>query len=223
LIATVLAGLLAGFVHVLTGPDHLAAIAPYATEARGRSWLVGLRWGLGHTSGVMVVGLLTVLLRGILPVHLLSAWSERCVGLVLIVIGIWGIRTAWTRRLHTHEHVHDGRQHIHVHLHRARIPHGDPDAHVHNHAAFAVGTLHGLAGSSHVLGVLPALMLPSDLAAAAYLGTFGAGSIAGMAGFSCLVGWLATTASARGVNTYQGLLCICSFAAITVGGVWLFQ
>jgi len=28
-------------------------------------------------------------------------------------------------------------------------------------AAFGVGTLHGLAGSSHLLGVLPALALPS--------------------------------------------------------------
>ena len=31
------AGFLAGFVHVLSGPDHLAAIAPYAVDGRSRA------------------------------------------------------------------------------------------------------------------------------------------------------------------------------------------
>ena len=43
----------------------------------------------------------------------------------------------------------------------------------HGRAAFAVGTLHGLAGSSHLLGILPALAMPSDLAAGIYLLLFG--------------------------------------------------
>ena len=34
----VLAGLMAGFVHVLSGPDHLAAIAPYAVDGKSRAW-----------------------------------------------------------------------------------------------------------------------------------------------------------------------------------------
>ncbi len=50
------AGLVAGFVHVLSGPDHLAAIAPYAVDSRSRAWRTGVRWGLGHTAGVLCVG-----------------------------------------------------------------------------------------------------------------------------------------------------------------------
>ncbi len=42
------AGLVAGFVHVLSGPDHLAAIAPYAVDGKSRAWRTGVRWGLGH-------------------------------------------------------------------------------------------------------------------------------------------------------------------------------
>ena len=36
-----LAGLVAGAVHVLSGPDHLAAIAPYAVADKARSWRTG--------------------------------------------------------------------------------------------------------------------------------------------------------------------------------------
>jgi hydrogenase/urease accessory protein HupE len=42
----VFAGFLAGFLHVLSGPDHLAAIAPYSVDGRVRAWRTGVRWGL---------------------------------------------------------------------------------------------------------------------------------------------------------------------------------
>ncbi|MGO6719233.1 High-affinity nickel transporter, partial [Rhizobium ruizarguesonis] len=56
-------GLLAGFVHVVSGPDHLAAIAPYAVDAKARAWRTGIRWGVGHSAGVVGVGLFALLLR----------------------------------------------------------------------------------------------------------------------------------------------------------------
>jgi hypothetical protein len=215
-----LAGVAAGFVHVLSGPDHLAAIAPYAVEGKGRAWLTGVRWGLGHTAGVLGVGVLALLLRHTLPVAALSAGSERCVGVVLIAIGIRGIRAALRGRLHTHEHLHDGQPHVHVHLHGADQPQGSPSAHVHGHAAFAVGTLHGLAGSSHLLGILPALALPSDVAAGIYLLLFGAGSITAMGVFSSLVGWIAGRATARAPRAGSSLLGLCSVTTVAVGAFW---
>lgn len=48
---TLLAGLVAGILHVLTGPDHLATVGTLAIEERWRSWVTGLVWGVGHTSG----------------------------------------------------------------------------------------------------------------------------------------------------------------------------
>ena len=50
----------------------------------------------------------------------------------------------------------------------------------HGHAAFAVGTLHGLAGSSHLLGIVPALALPSDARGGRLSALFGMGSVAAM-------------------------------------------
>lgn len=91
MLSIVVAGLVAGLVHVLSGPDHLAAVAPYALIQGKRAWLVGLRWGVGRTSGVVVVGLFALLVRSLLPAEKLSAWSESLVGFVLIAIGVWGL------------------------------------------------------------------------------------------------------------------------------------
>ena len=63
-----LAALVAGFVHVLSGPDHLAAIAPYAVDGKTRAWRTGVRWGLGHATGALAVGLLMLAVREALPV-----------------------------------------------------------------------------------------------------------------------------------------------------------
>lgn len=53
---TLLAGLAAGILHVLTGPDHLATVGTLAVEERRRSWVTGLVWGVGHTSLVYLGG-----------------------------------------------------------------------------------------------------------------------------------------------------------------------
>lgn len=216
-----IAGFLAGCVHVLSGPDHLAAVAPLAVEGRRRSWLTGLRWGLGHATGVAVVGLFWLLLRDILSLDLLSSWSERILGVVLIGIGLWGLRNAFRRRVHVHEHAHGDVRHVHVHVHDAEVPHAHAEAHVHGHAAFAVGTLHGFAGSSHVLGVLPALAFPTHAQAAAYVGSFAVGSVLGMSVFAWSVGWAAGRMQLGGRVAYRRFLGTCSAAAIVVGAAWL--
>ena len=199
-----LAGLVAGFIHVLLGPDHLAAIAPYATERKARAWRTGVRWGLGHSAGVLGVGLLALMLRDALPVEAISAWGEHCVGLVLIGIGVWGLhRAVAVTRVESGQH----RQ--------------EQGGHPHGHAAFAVGTVHGLAGSSHVLGIAPALLLPSGSAAAAYLILFGVGSVVGMGLFSSLIGWIAARPVASDVTTQSALLGLASVLALSVGGYWL--
>jgi hypothetical protein len=192
-----LAGALAGLVHVLSGPDHLAAVAPLASDGRGTSsWRAGALWGFGHSAGVIVVGLIALLLRGWLPIESLSSWSERMVGVVLIGIGLWGLHRAFRHRVHTHSHTHTP-------------------------AAFGVGVLHGLAGSSHLLGVLPALALPGLAASMGYLGGFGIGTIAGMSGFATVMGLIATRAQLRGPIATRWLLSGCSTLALIVGIAWL--
>src|SRR6267143_437370 len=88
-------GMVAGIIHVWSGPDHLAAIAPLAVRRPRRSWIAGARWGMGHSAGVAVIGLLSLWLRDLIPVDLLTTWGERLVGLMLIAIGAWAMRKAF--------------------------------------------------------------------------------------------------------------------------------
>lgn len=202
--ALALSGLLAGFVHVVSGPDHVAAIAPFAVRAKARAWRTGVRWGLGHSAGVLGVGVLALVLRDALNIELVSGWSERFVGVILLAIGAWGLFTVAS----------------------APTLSQCPDrglAHRHEHPAFAVGTVHGLAGSSHLLGIIPALALPSDLAAGVYLLFFGFGSISAMGAFSSVVGWAAGMPSISGARLQSVLLGAFSLPAIIVGVVWLLS
>lgn len=215
----------AGVVHVLSGPDHLAAVAPLSLDSRRRAWVTGVRWGIGHSAGVLLVGLLSLALRGVLPVNALSSWAERLVGVTLLGIGIWGLRSALTRHVHVHEHSHDGQTHAHIHIHGHATAHSNAaptaNSHAHTHAAFAVGTLHGLAGSSHFLGVLPALAFPRNTQAASYLIAFGLGSIVAMGVFSSVINWMTRTFASRAEHAYRVVMATCSTIALAVGVYWL--
>ncbi len=217
MIILLFAGIAAGLIHVLSGPDHLAAIAPLATKYPQRAWIAGLRWGAGHASGVVFVGILSLLLRGILPVDLISSWSDRLVGVLLIGIGIWALRKAL--QIHTHEHEHGDKEHAHIHMHAPNAAHEKP--HVHTHAAFGIGTLHGLSGSSHFLAIIPALALPSNAQAVAYLGCYSLGTVVAMIAFAAIIGSVSTRFAKRGARLYRGMLFACSAVAIFVGTAWL--
>lgn len=212
-------------MHVVAGPDHLAAIAPFAAESRRKAWVVGLRWGVGHAGGVMFIGLLSLLLRDWLPLEAISSWGERLVGVALIGIGLWGARRALHGRIHAHEHEHDGQKHVHIHTHDGTTAHAHPQVgggeHRHTHAAFAVGTLHGVAGSSHLFGVLPTLALPTMTEAVWYLTAYGLGTVAAMAGFAALVGWSARGVARESTQAYRQMMAGCSIATVLLGGWWL--
>jgi len=219
MVIVLLTGFIAGLIHVLSGPDHLAAIAPLAAKAPKRAWGSGIRWGMGHASGVLFVGILSLCLRGILPIDLISSWSERLVGVMLIGIGLWGIRAAL--RIHVHEHSHDGEPHEHIHMHSPGKTH-TPSHHVHTHAAFGIGTLHGLAGSSHFLAILPSLAMPTKTQAIIYLAAYGVGTVLAMGIFALSMGQIAHRLTDK-VSAYRKLMWGCSTAALAVGGFWLLS
>ena len=199
MIFSLLAGIFAGVVHVISGPDHLAAVAPLATDESRPQWRAGLTWGLGHTSGVVLIGLLLIAFRSVLPLDAISAYSERLVGAALVALGVWAALRA--RDFHRRA----DRSHTH--------PSGG--------ASFAMGTLHGLAGSSHLFGVLPALALPTQAAALSYLFGFGVGAVAAMTAFAALIGVLAVGAGRRSRHAFQTMLYACSLSALVIGGFWL--
>jgi hypothetical protein len=147
---------------------------------------------------VLIIGALLLAARDHVPVGAIAAHSERLVGAALVLIGGWGLWRAMRLGLDPHGHAH--------------APAG---------ASFATGVVHGLAGSSHLFGVLPAVALPGRLAALAYLGGFGLGAVAGMTMFAAAVGVLSTSWHRSRPRSANGLLYASSVAAVIVGGVWL--
>jgi hypothetical protein len=212
---TAITGALAGLFHVLSGPDHLAAVAPLAVADRRRGWIAGWTWGFGHASGVVAVAALGVLLRDLLPpIDVISAWSERLVGVALIAVGLWALRRS--ARIAPHPHAHGAVSHDHLHVQAGpgwmrRLGHA--------HASFCLGVLHGIAGSSHFLGVLPALALPTRAAALTYIGAFGVGTVVAMTAFAAVTGFIAGGRLAA--TAHRAMMATAAVVAIVIGGYWL--
>ncbi len=227
------AGIIAASMHVLSGPDHLAAVAPLSVEKHNKSWQIGLFWGLGHLSGMLLIGILVSLFRDFIPVERISKHSEQLVGIVLIGIGLWSF---WmikqkTEKTHRHPHIHteDGFK-VHIHDH----PHNESGSHAHSHkngkekqgvlAAFTVGTIHGLAGVSHFLLFLPTLTFESNFQAGLYLVGFAIGTVISMMLFSIILGRIAIkTKQNHNDRLFTGIRFATGIFAILIGVYWLFS
>nr|NQU93355.1 sulfite exporter TauE/SafE family protein [Bacteroidota bacterium] len=233
-------GLTAATAHVLSGPDHLAAVTPLAIESKKRSWGIGMAWGIGHTLGILIIGVLFIMFRDLIPVEAISEHSEQLVGIMLILIGIWTILKIHLKifpKKHAHPHIHDNEKgefiHIHTHNHDLGHTHSEDEAHLHVHnknyrqnirAALAVGIFHGVAGVSHLFAILPTLALPTKLDAAMYLTGFGIGTIGAMVIFSAILGFVAIkTSESKRAKAYTILRVAGGSVAIIVGMWWILS
>ncbi|KAL1215678.1 Chloroplast protein FOR GROWTH AND FERTILITY 1 [Cardamine amara subsp. amara] len=149
-------GFLAGCLHTLSGPDHLAALAPLSIgRTRMESAAVGALWGCGHDAGQVIFGLLFLLLKDRLHIEVLQTWGTRIVGLTLVIIGAMGIKEASEIpepcvALETDISM--------VSTEKEALP--LPKKKKIGFATFATGVVHGLQPDALMI-VLPALALPS--------------------------------------------------------------
>lgn len=206
----ILTGLAAGGLHVFSGVDHLAALAPIAVEEPSEASRVGGYWGLGHGLGVVVVGGIGLWLRSFVDVSAWSSWAEFAVGILLLGVGTWAIAKARRTEVHAHEHEHEESVHEHLHTHR-------PERRSHRHAALGVGIFHGVAGTGHLFGVIPALALPTS-EAILYLVAYLIAAVASMAAFAGVLGAIARRGGSRMVRR---LMYGSGVAAIAVGILWM--
>ncbi len=185
---TLLLGFVLGLRHALDG-DHLAAVSTFASEEKNlwRSSLIGVYWGLGHTTALLVFGMLIAIFRLAVSPRLSQA-LEFAVGLMLVFLGLNVIRKLLRGdKVHVHSHTHDGATHSHLHFHVFSAEHG----HAHHvlrvgGRPFVVGVVHGLAGTAAIM-LMVVSAIPSLLLACAYIVIFGIGSIGGMMLMSTLM------------------------------------
>lgn len=220
-------GLLASIIHVVSGPDHLAAVSPIALRAKRRAWAIGLAWGIGHVGGMLLIGLLFFFFRDLLPIDAISENSERIVGLMLIGIGLWALYKLLPHRerhSHTHTHVNEkGEAFVHNHTHAHRHHHSDAESEKQTWwLALGIGVLHGLAGVSHIVSLLPTLAFAENYQAALYLTGFAVGTIVAMVAFAFLMGVISKSASHDHKQTFLNWInAIAGIAAIVVGVLWI--
>jgi ABC-type nickel/cobalt efflux system permease component RcnA len=220
--AILLLGFLMGMRHALEA-DHLAAVASLTTQAAGprQVMLRGALWGLGHTATLLLVGGICLALDWVIPDRLAHAF-ELAVGVMLLGLGIQVLWRVRQRRVHLHVHRHgDGAVHLHAHRHLPGEPH-DPADHTHLHPgrlpgkAFAVGLVHGLAGSAALL-LITLRLVHSLWLGLIYIGLFGAGSVLGMAVLSLVIAVPLQFTARRLSSYYTGLETAIGIITLGVG------
>jgi ABC-type nickel/cobalt efflux system permease component RcnA len=215
-------GFALGLKHA-TEADHLVAVTTVVSEHRSvwRAAAVGGLWGLGHTAALFAAGGLLIVLRVTIPDGVRVA-LELAVALMIVLLGTRILYLVLRRRrdVHVHAHAHDGgRTHTHLHFHERADAHPAAEPHATSHARhrglwgwrpFAVGVVHGLAGSAALTLVVLAEVMRggSRLLGVAYLLVFGLGSVGGMLLMSALIGlpFALTAGHFRRVDTPARLL-----------------
>lgn len=231
----ILFGFLAAMVHVISGPDHIAAVGPLAINTKFRPWLIGMSWGIGHLIGMLIIGILFFFFRELIPVEWISTNSERLVGIMLILIGFWGLyRMFISRKKEHHKHVHThhdetGNSFVHSHGHDHIVEtkhshlHESPERQTYL-AALGIGILHGLAGVSHFISLLPTIAFANSYDSAMYLFGFGAGTIMAMVLFSFLLGVIAEkSVKLKESFVFSTISGFTGISAIFVGSFWIWS
>ena len=212
--AVILTGVLAGFVHVISGADHLIAMAPSAINSPKKALKNGLSWGLGHSSGVLLLAFFAIFIKDITPLNKFSNIAEFFVGISLLIVGVIAIKNSFQLRMHSHSHKHhNGFAHRHYHFHTKEQKNNIK----HSHALTGLGLLHGIAGGSHFLAVLPALALPI-ISACFYLISYLFGSLISMNLFTFLISF---TILNVGQKFIKRLICFAGGISFSMGLFWI--
>ncbi|KAG9407133.1 hypothetical protein AC1031_001827 [Aphanomyces cochlioides] len=83
-----------GVFHVLSGPDHLSALATLSAGSSWRSFSLGMRWGCGHSIGLIIMAVIFILLDDSLNLDKLDIVTEIIVGVFMVTLGVYGIYSA---------------------------------------------------------------------------------------------------------------------------------
>lgn len=187
-----LVSLLLGLRHA-SDPDHLAAVTTLIASEEDRkrvraAGLMGLLWGLGHGTMLVVLGLPLVLFNRYLP-EPVQQTAEVVIGLIIVLLAA-RLLLRWRRGLH-HAHYHrHGPSHVHLHSHADGVPgesHEHPVPRRTPYGAYGIGLVHGIGGSGGLTLLLLSTISGRAEAAGALL-VFAVGTAVSMALLSTVFG-----------------------------------
>lgn len=229
---TLIGGTLASILHVISGPDHLAAVTPLAIESHKKAWKIGLSWGFGHVFGMLIIGVLFIILKSRIPLEKISDSSEQLVGFVLVSIGIWAIHKIFRKkRYHKHLHYHlEKEPYLHSHKHQHNL---EDTSHAHYHekehtrsifSSFSIGVLHGLAGIAHFLMFLPILAFSTNSDSLYYIFGFVIGTLIAMTSYTYVLGRLTSLSKQEHDDSFfNGIRLAGGLFVIVIGIYWILS
>ncbi len=205
-------GFVAGVLHVFAGPDHLAAGLAVRTQRPGGAWYYGGVWALGHAAGLTLIGLIYFLIRETGFIGAISMFAERMVGVALILMGAWMLlrrHQPWDSTTDIPEPVRqfEGWKGFRRH------PEGK--------AAIGFGFLHGTAGATHLIGLIPMFALQNPPAVLAYLAAYNLGILIAMSSFCYAVGVFYSSRTVDRVLPATQIRVIVSVLCLAIGAYWL--
>lgn len=190
LLAALALGVVLGLRHSLD-PDHVVAVSTIVSQYRNplRSFWVGVSWGLGHTTTLLIIGIAIIALRLTISDRL-ALLLEFFVGVMLVGLGAQVVYGFIKKKVHQHSHGHEEEDHLHFHSHAQAQEERQPESLEHHNAAgvgkpflrkksYVVGLVHGVAGSA-ALTLLVLASIESPWAGLVYILLFGLGSILSM-------------------------------------------
>lgn len=191
---TLFAALATGFTHAFEA-DHLVAVSSLVTKRRNtfKSIKDGIFWGLGHTSTILIIGLLMIVGKYMISEESFS-FLEGLVGFMLVGIGLWRLYQSFQEREHSHD---------------------DENGHK---VAYSVGLVHGLAGSGVMVFFVLAKMVTA-YQGILFLIVFGIGSILGMLVASGLFSLPFSKKIIANKNVHIGLTLFSAILCIVLGGI----
>ena len=229
LLAALVLGILLGSKHSLD-PDHVVAVSTIVSEYKNplRSFWVGISWGLGHTTTLLIIGIVIIALRLTIPERM-ALLFEFAVGVMLVGLGLQVIYSFRKKKVHQHAHGHEEEAHHHFHSH-SKSPEHVPEHH-NTHGigkpflrrkSYVIGLVHGLAGSA-ALTLLVLASIESPIAGLAYILLFGLGSVLSMGIMTVIIGLPFVMSAGRLPNLNRTIQFAVGSLSILFGGFLMYQ
>ena len=235
IISTIFIGLVVGLRHSTDG-DHIVAVSTMARDYKSifKSIWVGISWGLGHSTPLIILGILILLLKqAVLDFYeSVAIFFEFGVALMLIFLGLQVFWKIYRKEFHIHSHEHDGSSHKHLHGSHSHSntttntkiddPHEErrhglfpeliPFFRV---KSYIIGLIHGLAGSAVVIAaILPTT--PNFFSGLVFLFFFALGTMVSMALMTVVMS-IPLTMSSKSNTISTAMISVAGVLSLTLG------